>query len=60
MKPCDRLDTLLSAYLETETSPAETRFVDGHMAACARCRKQVEDISRLIEQLSTLPRIQTS
>jgi hypothetical protein len=60
MKSCDRVDALLSAFLETETSPAETRFVDGHLAACARCRKQVEDTARLIEQLSALPRIQTS
>jgi anti-sigma factor RsiW len=60
MKPCERVDTLLSAFLENETSPAETRFVDDHMAACARCRQQVEDTARLIKHLSDLPKVSVS
>lgn len=60
MKPCDRVDSLLSAFLEHETSPAETRFVDGHMTACARCRAQVDGMRTTLRHLSELPRVEVS
>ena len=60
MRPCDRIDSLLSAYLENETSPAETEFVKSHTAECARCRRQLDDVRALIARLAELPRVQAS
>jgi len=39
MNPCERTDSLLSFFLDDELSPAERRFVEGHLTACPRCRR---------------------
>lgn len=57
MKPCDRVDSLLSAYLENETSPVETQFVKSHAAECVRCRRQLDEVSALLSRLADLPRV---
>ena len=60
MRPCDRVDSLLSAYLENETSPAETQFVKSHAAECARCRRQLDEVRVVLSRLAELPRVQTA
>jgi len=55
MNPCERLDSLLSLFLEDEASPAEIRFVEDHAARCPRCRAQVESTRALLERLHRLP-----
>lgn len=60
MKPCETVDSLLSAYLENETSPAETRFLEDHFSACSRCRTQKNDLRSLMTRLHSLPRVETS
>jgi len=60
MNHCDRVDALLSAYVERETSPAETRFVDGHLTHCSRCRAQLGGLRSLLQNLSEMPRVQVS
>jgi anti-sigma factor RsiW len=57
MSPCERVDLLVSAYLEREASPAEMKFVDGHLTVCPRCRQSLAEVARLIDQLAHLPRI---
>ncbi len=60
MSACDRVETLLSAYLEREASPAEVRFVDGHLTVCRRCRDLLEETAALLERLPRLPRTRVS
>jgi anti-sigma factor RsiW len=60
MKPCYRADALLSAHLEDEISPAESRFLTEHLETCARCRRQRNEMKSLLATLSTLPRVETS
>jgi predicted anti-sigma-YlaC factor YlaD len=60
MKPCERVDALLSEYLESETSPAETRFIEGHLTVCSRCREQMEEVRVLLQRLARLPRVTAS
>lgn len=60
MKPCHRVDSLLSAYLDHEASPAEIRFVEEHLESCARCRASVHDLTALLPRLSRLPRVAVS
>ena len=60
MKPCERVDALLSDYLERATSPAETRFVERHLAVCPRCRAQRDEMERLLERLAGLPRVEAA
>lgn len=58
MKTCDRIDSLVSAYLEHEASPAEIRFLESHLTDCSRCRNQVHDVRETLETMSRLPRVQ--
>ena len=58
--PCERTDSLLSAFIEDEASPAEHRFVDGHLAACGRCRKEHRAMTRLLHQLKLAPQVNVS
>ena len=60
MKPCQRVDSLLSAYLEHEASPAETRIVEDHLETCPRCRAGVRELEALLPRLSRLPRVAVS
>jgi hypothetical protein len=55
MNPCQRVDSLLSAYIESETSPAESRFIDGHLTVCPRCREQIAGMEALLVRLSRVP-----
>ena len=59
MNTCQRIDSLVSAFLEHEASPAEVRFVESHLPTCPRCRTQMREVSLAMEELSRLPRIQT-
>ena len=56
MNPCRRVDSLLSAHLDHETSPAELRFVEGHLTACPRCRDQAREVEWLTRRMRFLPR----
>ncbi len=60
MKPCDRVDSLLSAYLDHEASPAETRIVEDHLKSCPRCSANVSEVAALLPRLARLPRIAVS
>ncbi len=60
MRSCDRVDSLLSAYIEEDASPAETRFVDGHLLACGRCRQQIAEVRETLRRVQALPRTTVS
>ena len=59
MNTCQRIDSLVSAFLEHEASPAEMRFVETHLPTCPRCRAQIGEVSLAMEALSQLPRVET-
>ena len=58
MNTCQRIDSLVSAYLEHEASPAEVRFVDEHLPTCTRCRSQLREVSLVMEEVGRLPRVE--
>jgi len=57
MNPCERTDSLLSFFIDDELSPAERRFVEGHLVACPRCRRQRDDLGTVLDRVRRLPRI---
>ena len=59
MNTCDRADSLVSAYLEQEASPAEIHFLEDHLTACPRCRDQIRGVRLALDQLTHLPRVET-
>ena len=59
MNTCQRFDSLVSAFLEHEASPAEVRFVESHLPTCSRCRTQIHQVGLVMEAVNRLPRVET-
>ncbi|MGA7272377.1 MAG: zf-HC2 domain-containing protein [Acidimicrobiia bacterium] len=49
---------LLSAYLDGETTPAESRRLRSHMADCAYCRRQLYQINEMRAAVRSLPMLE--
>lgn len=45
----------LSAYIDGELPPAETRRLEAHLATCAECRRELDQLRRLRTLLRALP-----
>jgi len=51
---CKEIESLLSAYLENELSPAESAHVARHLTDCPPCRELKEKLEEILLQLSDL------
>jgi len=52
---CQRIETLLIAYLDGKARESERRDVELHLAACAACRTRAEEFRRLWSVLDEAP-----
>ncbi|MHB1132451.1 MAG: zf-HC2 domain-containing protein [Chloroflexota bacterium] len=52
---CRDVGALLSAYLDGKTDTAQTQRVEGHLATCAACRLELEQLRLLVSGLRALP-----
>jgi anti-sigma factor RsiW len=57
---CERIEELLSAYLEGELSGAEKREVEAHLAGCPSCAELLSFLRETQGALSSLPEIEPS
>ena len=55
---CDRARRLFGACWDDELTHAEREWLEGHLAACPRCRTEYDAFSRSLELLGTLPRVE--
>ena len=53
--PGGHLDDALSAYLDDELAPAARREVEAHLAACAGCRAELDDIAAIRQAVRIMP-----
>ena len=51
-------DELLSAYLDGETTPAESAGIGRHLAGCHRCRRQLDELNLARSALRSLPTLE--
>jgi len=51
MSNCEDFDELLVGFVDEELSPAEEMLVKKHLAECASCTKEVEEIRELNRQM---------
>jgi predicted anti-sigma-YlaC factor YlaD len=49
------LDDALSAYLDDELAPAARREAEGHLAGCAECREELDDVAAARQAIRILP-----
>ncbi|NLY56203.1 MAG: hypothetical protein GX058_06820 [Firmicutes bacterium] len=54
MVDCRKIDQLLSAYIDQEVSPAESRAVRVHLERCSHCRNEYLQLVRTKELFSAL------
>ena len=52
---CQRAQKLMTAAVDGELSPRRRRALDGHLAACAGCRRELGMTERMLAALEALP-----
>ena len=55
---CKKVIRQLSVYLDGQLTAAERKAVRSHIAGCARCRGELETLSRTVYAVADLPRLQ--
>ena len=49
------LDDVLSAYLDDELAPAARHETEAHLAACADCRNELDDVAAARRAIRVMP-----
>ncbi|MCX6574243.1 MAG: zf-HC2 domain-containing protein [Candidatus Aminicenantes bacterium] len=57
---CERIEELLSAYLEGELAAAERAGIDAHLAACAECAELAGLMRETLAATAAFPQIEPS
>ena len=57
MNRCDQASRLFGAYWDDEVTQAEREWLESHLAGCTVCRQQYEQLTRTLETVGSLPRI---
>lgn len=57
---CEGIGPLLSPYIDGRTRPEETRLVQQHLASCADCQLELEQLRLVVQGLQTLPQVRPS
>jgi anti-sigma factor RsiW len=57
---CDRAKRLFGACWDDELTQAERDWLEGHLAACHRCRTEYDELSRTLELTASLPRLEAA
>lgn len=47
MSSCQRINELVSGYLDGELTQGDMQRVDVHLKSCARCRQMLDDMTKL-------------
>jgi len=55
MPPGEHLGDTLSAFLDDELAPAARREAEGHLAACAQCRAELEEVAAARRAIRIMP-----
>ena len=57
---CERIEELLSAYLEGELSPEDRREVDTHLGSCPRCAELLGVLRETEAAMAVFPEVEPS
>lgn len=55
---CQRVRSLLSAYMDGEADPADSRMVEDHLAGCAECSREFALLRDTARMLATTPEVE--
>ncbi len=57
---CGQAGNLFSAYWDDELTQGEREWLESHFASCPTCRREYDQLTRTLEQMSALPRVEVS
>ena len=57
---CRQAGKLFGAYWDDELTQAEREWLEAHFVSCAECRRGYEDLTRTLELVGDLPRVEIS
>jgi anti-sigma factor RsiW len=57
---CGEVRKWFGAYWDDDTTQAEREWLDAHLGACAACRREYEELARVLEWTTSLPRVEAS
>ena len=51
---CDEFNSMITPYLDNELPPERRAFFESHLASCERCRRELEELRKLKEELDMI------
>ena len=54
---CQKLDRILSPYIDEQLSPSERERIEVHIEGCAACRRQLESLRATVDLLHRVPMV---
>jgi anti-sigma factor RsiW len=57
---CSHVRNLFGAYWDDDTTQAEREWVDAHLANCVGCRREYEELAKVLEWTTSLPRTEVA
>jgi len=51
---CDEFKSMITPYLDNELPPERRALFETHLASCQRCRRELEEFSKLKEELDMI------
>jgi anti-sigma factor RsiW len=57
---CRQARPLFGAYWDDELTQAEREWLESHFTSCTSCRREYEDLSRTVDVVGQLPRVEVS
>lgn len=57
---CSEIEKYLSEYMDDDVNPSVREQMDLHLADCGQCRDKLDSLKSVVNDLSQMPKIQTS
>lgn len=55
---CAQARKLFGAYWDDDTTQAEREWLDAHLTGCGSCRREYDELTRVLEWTASLPRVE--
>lgn len=57
-KNCQKIERLLSAYIDKETDASENKLVEKHLPICKKCRAKLETLEKTVKTVKSLEKVE--
>lgn len=57
---CAHVRRLFGAYWDDDTTLAERDWLEAHLASCAACRREYDELAKVLEWTGALPRVEAA